>query len=207
LYSILQIEARMSSTGTSSAVSLQFSSFSYSFIAYIFLCIVIALGTTVMLMQTGRPIAGIICLVLFVFIFIFYGRRWFGRNSTGSYSGTWPPIINMCPDYLLYFNRNGKDTCVDLVGVNRSKGALMPWTQGESPENPPANDAKYFMYVYKAGMNPADIQVLCDAALASGLTWEGITNGESCTYNPPSQVLGPGSVAQTTCAPTLTSSR
>jgi hypothetical protein len=192
----------MSSTGTSSAVSLQFSSFSYSFIAYIFLCIVIGLGTTVMLMQSGRPIAGIICLVLFVFIFIFYGRRWFGKSSVGGYSGSWPPMINMCPDYLLYYKRNGKDTCVDLVGVNRSKGMLMPWTQGESPENPPANDAKYFNYVYKAGMTSDQIKVICDAALQSGLTWEGITNGESCTYNPPSQVLGPGSAAgPTTCAP------
>jgi hypothetical protein len=196
----------MSSTDTTTAIS--FSSFSYSFIAYIFVCIVLGLGTTMMLMQSARPIAGVICLILFIFIFIFYGRRWFGKNLTGSYSGTWPPIINMCPDYLLYFKRTvgGKpvDTCVDLVGVNRSATALRPWIKGDSPENPPADDAKYFMYVYKAGMNSSDIQKLCDAAQQAGLTWEGITNGESCTYNPPSQVLGSNSVTSpTTCAPTL----
>lgn len=174
----------------------------YYFIAYIFLCIVIGLTVSMRLFQSNRSVAGLITVIMFIFIFIFYGRRWFYNNSVlGQYAGSWPPIINTCPDYLLYFKRNGKDTCVDLLGVNRSGGLLRPWAKDDNPTNPPADDAKYFNYTYKAGMNPKDIQVLCDVAMQSGLTWEGITNGEHCTYNPPSVVLGPDSPTASSCPP------
>lgn len=31
-------------------------------------------------------------------------------------------------------------------------------------------------------MTEDDLKGLCSAALSAGLTWEGITNGESCTF-------------------------
>ena len=177
----------------------------YYFIAYIFLCIVFGLTVNMQLFQSGRTWAALFCLVLFILIFIFYGMRWFSNGSVlGTYTGSWPPIINMCPDYLLYFKRGKVDTCVDLVGVNRSGGLLRPWSKGDNPTNPPADDAKYFPYVYKTGMNPSDIQTLCTMAQQAGLTWEGITNGESCTYNPPSTVLGAAAAAAAACPPSST---
>jgi hypothetical protein len=179
-----------------------FGSISYSMIAYIFLCIIVGTTVPMKLMQSGRQTAALVCLVFFILIFVFYGMRWFNTNSLTNYTGSWPPIINTCPDYLLYYMRDKQPTCVDMIGVNRSGGLLKPWSKGDSPQNPPANDAKYFPYIYKAGMNAADVQNLCILAQQAGLTWEGITNGESCTYNPPSTVLGPTG-SSTSCPPTV----
>lgn len=157
----------------------------YSFIAYVFLCIVVGFTVFQRLSGSGRMWAAILSLILFVLIFVFYGMRWFrGTDTTGLKTGSWPPIINMCPDYLVYFKQGNLDTCIDLLGVNRSGGILKPWTQEDSPTNPPADTAKYFNYVYKPGMSDAELKTLCNAAQQVGLTWEGITNGESCTFQP-----------------------
>jgi len=166
----------------------------YYFIAYILLSIVIGLTVGAKLLQSGRMWAGVIFLVLSIFIFIFFGTRWFSNgNVVGTYTGSWPPIINTCPDYLVYFKNGKKDTCVDLLGVNRSGGALVPWSGSDSASNPPQATNKYFSGVYKPGMTQDELKGLCSAAQQLGLTWEGITNGESCTFAPPSQVLGPNS--------------
>ena len=178
----------------------------FPFIAYIFISIAIGLGVPMKLFQSGRMWSAVLFLVLAVFIFIFFGIRWFSTNNVvGSYTGSWPPIINTCPDYLVYFKKTAtdgtvQDTCIDLIGVNRSGGTLASWLQGETPEDPPQANNKYFHNVYKAGMGNGDLQILCDQARQYGLTWEGITNGESCSFASPKQVLGPdGSVVSTAC--------
>ena len=163
---------------------------SYSLVAYIFVSIVLGFTLVTTLMQSGRTIAAILGLLLVLGVLILFGMRWFGTSSTSPYKGAWPPIINMCPDYLVYYKNGSVDTCVDLGGVNRSNGALKPWTKDDSPAQPPADPTKYFNYVYKRGMADKDITALCKATMAAGLTWEGITNGESCTYMPPTTVRG-----------------
>jgi len=190
-------------TNVAPTVASMFGSISYSMIAYIFLAIVIGLTVPMKIMQSGRQTAALICLVFFILIFVFYGMRWFGSGTLSNYTGSWPPIINTCPDYLLYFKRGAQPTCVDMIGVNRSGGLLKSWAKGDNPQNPPNDDAKFFPYIYSSGMNPADIKKLCVLAQQAGLTWEGITNGESCTYTPPPTVLGPGSAASS-CPPAAT---
>jgi hypothetical protein len=154
----------------------------YSFIAYVFLSIIIILGGVYTLHSRQRPYSAVMCLIFFTSVMVFFGQRWFKDGiSKGNYTGTWPPLINMCPDYLVYYKRNGaQDTCIDISGVNRSGGSLKAWTTEETPKNPPSDPSKYFNFVYKSG---ADVQALCQAAMNAGLTWEGITNGDSCTYS------------------------
>jgi len=155
----------------------------YAFIAYVFLAFVITAGAGMQLFKSNRMWAAILVLILFVLIFYFFGVRWFrGTSLLGGYQGSWPPIVNACPDYLVYYRRGTQDTCVDLLGVNRSGGVLVPWNQEDTPQNPPADDRKYFPYVFKPGMKPDELQKLCNFAQQAGLTWEGITNGESCTF-------------------------
>jgi hypothetical protein len=153
----------------------------YGFIAYVLVAVVIILATFSTLMNSNRMWAAILSLVLFILIFTFYGMRWFqGTKSKYTYTGQWPPIINMCPDYLVYFKRSAtKESCIDMVGVS----SLTKWSD-EDTKNPPTNDdnAKYFNYVYKPGMTSTQLKVLCDKAIEKGMTWEGITNGESCTF-------------------------
>ena len=196
----------MASAQTNVAPSLGsvFGNISYSMIAYTLLCIAIGITVPMKLMNSGRQVAALICLLLFLLIFIFYGIRWFNNKSLSNYTGPWPPIINTCPDYLMYFNRSGTPSCIDMVGVNRSGGLLKSWGAGDNIQNPPVDNAKYFLFTYKPGMNPTDVQNLCINAQNAGLTWEGITNGESCTYNPSSTVLGPGGSTNPSCPPAAT---
>lgn len=156
----------------------------YSFIAYIFICIVVGLGTFTQLTKTNRYWTAILSLILFILIFVFYGMRWFrGTSTVFSYTGTWPPVINACPDYLVYFkNAPMGGACVDMIGVNKGGGNLKVFTQ-EDVANPPQDRAKYFQGVYKSGLGAKDIKYLCDLTQRSGLTWEGIYNGDSCVYS------------------------
>ena len=183
----------------------------FAFIAYIFVAIGVGLAVPMKLYQTERMWSAVIFLILSIFIFIFFGTRWFSTgNVVGTYTGSWPPIINTCPDYLVYFKKGNMDTCIDLIGVNRSGGALAPWSKDDSPSSAPTAANKYFPMTYKAGMAPDQIKVLCDAAQQLGLTWEGITNGESCVFAPPTQVLGPNasgpSAGGAAACPSITSS-
>jgi hypothetical protein len=180
----------------------------FAFIAYIFVSIAVGLSVPMYLYNSQRMISAIITLILFIFVFIFFGIRWFSTgNLVGTYTGSWPPLINTCPDYLVYFKKGTMDTCIDLIGVNRSNGALFPWSQDDSTSNPPSNSNKYFPFIYKAGMSQNQLKVLCNAAQQLGLTWEGITNGESCSYAPPSQVLGPNAAGPSGAScPSLTES-
>jgi hypothetical protein len=184
---------------------MAWTGWSYSLVAYIFVSIVLEFTLLTTLLQSGRMIAGILGLLLVLGVLILFGMRWFGTSSTSPYKGAWPPIINMCPDYLVYFKNGGADTCVDLGGVNRSNGALKAWTKEDSPAQPPSDPTKYFNYIYKRGMSEVEITALCRAAMSAGLTWEGITNGESCTYLPRSTVGGSNdgasAVAMGSCPP------
>ena len=172
----------------------------YYFLAYILLAIFLEFTAVSSLSSQGRSISAFIVAVMFLLIFVFYGQRWFTSiitSKTGQcgstkltggslklgYTGPWPPMVNMCPDYLVYYKRNGStDTCIDISGVNRSGGTLKTWSIEDTTENPPADDMKYFPKVYKPTMTDDDKLELCRATMAAGLTWEGITNGEKCTF-------------------------
>lgn len=165
----------------------------YYLIAYIFFVLIVIFQAASSLFGTGRTWSGIIVLILFVLIFTFYGMRWFrGDKFVGAYSGAWPPVINTCPDYLTYFKKvtgtgpsaKVEDSCVDLIGVARTgaNSQLAAWGPSDNPTNPPQGDNKYFKFVYRPGMPANKLQELCSKAQEYGLTWEGITNGESCTF-------------------------
>jgi hypothetical protein len=163
----------------------QDSRLDYSFIAYVFICIVIGIGLFRVLSNSGRTWSAMVVLILSILIFVFYGLRWFTDTgqSKFSYNGPWPPIINMCPDYLVYFKNGNLDTCVDMLGISKN-GGLKPWTKEDNPRNPPQDQEKYFPNVYKPGMSETELTTLCNETIRAGLTWEGITNGESCTFKP-----------------------
>jgi len=173
-------------------------------IIYIIVAIVVSLGTFVMINNSGRPWTGMTVLGLFILLSITFYIRWFGKNSRiAPYAKQWPPIINTCPDYLVYFNYNGKDTCIDMLGVNQTGGMLRPWTADDNPANPPADTSKYFPAVYKPGMSADAIKALKATASAyQGLTWEGIIGpdgGENgCTIQ---DAAGTKVVCSTVAAP------
>ena len=68
--------------------------------------IVIVLGSSLVayLFKREQTIGAMVLLVLLLLTFIFYGLRWFpgGKlNGTGGSKVAWPPIVNMCPDFMV----------------------------------------------------------------------------------------------------------
>lgn len=138
--------------------------------------------------------AGILFLIGSIAIFATYGTKWFSTKN-GIFSETpvkWPPVINSCPDYLVYYERSKTDgtkeeSCIDMIGVSNN-GSLKVFPKSGSP---PVSDDYYFSLSTKASDVSAKHAELCQRAISAGLTWEGITNGESCTT--PAGPAAPGS--------------
>jgi hypothetical protein len=159
---------------------------SWYLILYIFAAVVIGTYPTTTLFQSGRTVSAITYVILALIVLIFFGLRWFAYTDSGSPTASWPPIINMCPDYLTFFKRPSMSdgsgftpSCIDLVGVSRN-GGIAQWQSSFSSENPPTDDKYYFSLVTNSNSLAARNQELCARAIDKGLTWEGITNGESC---------------------------
>jgi len=155
-------------------------------ILYIFSAIVIGTWPTVTLLRGGRSIAAIVYVVLILLVMMFFGLRWFWYGGGDEDEVQWPPVINACPDYLTFFNRPSSSSasgttpsCIDLVGVSRN-GALSKWRPEFSTDNPPTDDKYFFSLATTSTSAAARNQELCSNAIAAGLSWEGVTNGESC---------------------------
>lgn len=91
-------------------------------IAYIILCVVLGGYSVSTLYKRTQTIAAMITLVLLLLIFTFYGLRWFkGGNLKGTTKDgevTWPPIVNMCPDFMVAWkNTDGRTYCYDAGNV------------------------------------------------------------------------------------------
>jgi hypothetical protein len=120
-----------------------------------------------------------------LFLLVIYGLRWFGsENSILSNAPVpWPPVMNTCPDYLTFYKRKRADgsteeTCIDTIGVSRN-GAMLQRFPSSGPA--PNEDDKYFFPLKTTKADTAGRnQELCQRTILYGLTWEGITNGESC---------------------------
>lgn len=155
---------------------------------YLILYGLIALAVFVMgtfkLYQMGLTLGAGLYAVGAGFLLVTYGLRWFvGEKSILSDAVVqWPPVMNTCPDFLTYYKRKKADgtseeTCVDTIGVSRNS-TIFP----RFPTNGPApDDDKYFFPLKTTASDAAaKNQELCQRAILYGLTWEGITNGESC---------------------------
>jgi hypothetical protein len=109
------------------------------------------------LISSGRPIAGILWLVLgFLLIYIMY-PVYFPPGDPGS---QWPPYITACPDYLTMIAPN---SCVDYVGLGS------PVLKKSDPTNPPSlSDSQN---IFNSSGSVAQKQA---RAQQYGLSWDGI---------------------------------
>ena len=147
---------------------------------YIVAAILVIAGGSYKIMENNEMIAAVLFFIGSLTCFIIYGIRWFSKGSS-IFSGapvSWPPIINTCPDYLTYFKRGDKDTCIDLIGVARcgqNHKCLKLYPKAGTPD-----DDCFFDLTTKSADPVAKNAELCARAIEYGLTWEGITNGEGC---------------------------
>jgi hypothetical protein len=157
-------------------------------VAYVVLSAIFVFFGTVTLYSTGQ-ITGIIFCIGASLICIYNGLRWFAPPVEKIKD--WPPVINMCPDFLTFVPniKSGQTTtpgCVDLLGVSSSSNSTSAF-QKVFPTSISTLDAsmttKVFKYTsnnVKAVTSRAGLQAICDACQAAGLTWEGVYDGDSC---------------------------
>lgn len=153
---------------------------------YLGIFIVVAIftifGGSFKMVKNNQTMAGILFGVGSLLIFAVYGLKWFSSGSTFSNAPvSWPPIINTCPDYLVNYPRQMQDgtiqnACIDLIGVSKN-GSLKVFPK-DGPA--PIADDYYFSLITTSSDNNVKNNELCQRAITAGLTWEGITNGESC---------------------------
>lgn len=153
---------------------------------YIVVAILISAGGAYKLFSGNMSIGAFLFLIGAIAIFITFGLKWFKTGAMFSDTPvSWPPTINTCPDYLVYYSRQmtdgtKQDACIDMIGVSKN-GALKVFPNVKSSTNSvPNTDEYYFSLVTKSSDPSGRKQELCQRAITMGLTWEGITNGESC---------------------------
>ena len=156
---------------------------------YILIAITVGFGVSATFFKENRTAAAITFLVGAILVFVYFGIRWFekGRLPGGAEAKQkWPPVINTCPDYLVYYERKKtvsgvetvERTCVDPLGVSRKPDVLVKWPNtAEAP-----SDDKYYFSLELADVK-TDVEKrakICERALEAGLTWEGVTDGMTC---------------------------
>jgi hypothetical protein len=165
----------------------------YYLLIYVLFCIGIGFGGLMFFIRSSQYIGAVSFLVGAVLIFVFFGLRWFqNANNAPWQTKSWPPVINTCPDYLMYYERpmRGVDgnttiqpTCVDPLGISTNPAKLMKWP-GSAPS---ADKEEYYFKLDFAAKDPVKLLAeKCERALEYGVTWEGICDGDSCAkYRPP----------------------
>ena len=162
--------------------------FNIGLVIYIISAIAVIAGGTITAFNSGKTLTAVLFFMGALAIFVTFGLKWFSPGSLFAKTPVpWPPTINTCPDYLVYYGRPKADgtkenTCIDLIGISKNGGLkVFPKEILQGNGTPPPDNEYYF----SLSTNSSDVNTknkqLCTRAIEAGLTWEGITNGESCT--------------------------
>ena len=110
------------------------STVSWHFILYVVICISIGITAIRYQYMNNQIVAAGLTFILLLLVFIFYGLRWFqgfnlkglssANSSSASASCSWPPIVNLCPDYMVTWTHpNGNIYCYDASNIYNLKAA------------------------------------------------------------------------------------
>ena len=153
---------------------------------YVVLALIVTVMGTQQLYTTGTGRA-VIFAIGATLTFIFFDDRWFGQKE--AIPSSWPPTINMCPDYLTFIpkvpgvkNANGGG-CVDMLGVTSKNSGLMKTNRADLVGLSSASTNQLFEFTsadVSAAKNIGDLQTICSRCSITGLTWEGVFDGDSC---------------------------
>jgi hypothetical protein len=143
----------------------------YQFIVFVVLAIIFSTYGPMIFYKQNKNVAAFLTLLMFILIFTFYGLRWFKGSvlagPAGAYSGSWPPYVNVCPDYLTYYEGTSGKGCINK-------------TQQQIGDLPVAGATPSAQQIFKYDLS--NKKLACEKARELRLTWEGITNGDSCTF-------------------------
>lgn len=150
----------------------------FSFIVFILVSILIIGGSFYFNYTSGRKIQAVLITVGLLAFSIFFGLRWFNRGSaTTTPTKSWPPTINMCPDFLALATVNSEVVCVDPIGV--SQGGMEKWT------NSTQTDEKYLFHLFLNKNSTERMLAICKQCADKKVTWGGVFDGTVCLDNLP----------------------
>ena len=164
----------------------------WSMVAYIVAsAIALVYGTNYV--NSMNNIRGIVFGIGAFLVFLYFGIKWFGAPIVSTTS--WPPQINMCPDYLTYisgFTSTSRESkaitggCVDMLGVGTGLNPLSVVTSdtaralsGATATPTAANIFQYTSADLK-GADKATLTEICARCQYLGITWEGVYDGDTC---------------------------
>ena len=175
----------------------------FLFLLFIFLAAVGIVGGAYFFYAGGRHITAFILFGGFLALSVIYGLRWFrGDGSLNESSvAAWPPIINVCPDFLSLtaITPDGSTkplaVCVDTIGVSPNGGIQ---------KNDGTNTAANSIFNLQADMtdSAARTTALCQQCQTMMLTWEGVFDGASCVGGQPPYPPVPGTSSLSVTATT-----
>ena len=151
-----------------------------SFIFYLFSAFIIIPGTFFFLTVQNRLVAAVIASAGLLVLFVLFGIQYFtlsGEYITTPTKMSWPPSINMCPDFLSLYIVGTTPYCVDTAGVSTIPAALTKF----NPANPivgpvtPGNPNLFNLFTNLDGKARAD--AIKGECLTKGVTWEGVFDG------------------------------
>ena len=149
-------------------------------------------GFVSMLYKRGQMVGAMILLALLLLVFVFYGLRWFraGRlQGTETAKGSWPPIVNMCPDFMVsYTDTTGKVYCYDVTntyGLKTYNGAGL--TTGLTINNSP-NQSAFLMMNPNKNQNATTLKTDV-ATIASDYRWPTLRNLLTIAQDPQGKYL------------------
>ena len=123
-----------------------------------------------------------------------FGLRWFGQTTNRP--RVWPPVINMCPDYLTYVP--SLPGCIDMLGITNKAAGLLRTLPTEVNNVKLGNTNKVFEFTSK-DVKSADsinaLQAICDRCKNAGVTWEGVYDGDTCISITSQAIRGAGGLS------------
>jgi len=172
-----------------------FGEFNIKLFIYIVVALVIEIVAIIYCVKVPMFLALAIFIPISLYIFLVYGFQWFGPDGPFSDKKVpWPPTLNSCPDFLVSYIipktgslLNPIPGCIDTIGVSTLPGSF-PQAINGAPVNftaptvvvTPTTAASYHQKGWFATKTGETTSQLCDRLKATGLTWEGVWDGNTC---------------------------
>jgi len=172
-----------------------FGEFNIKLFIYIVFALLVVIVAIIYCIKIPMFLALAIFVPLSLYIFLVYGFQWFGSNGPFSDKKVpWPPTLNSCPDFLISYiiPKSGsipaRPGCIDTIGISTKPGSFPKATADSTPVNftaptaavTPTTASTFHPNGWFATNTGETIQQLCQRLQDTGLTWEGVYDGNTC---------------------------
>uniref|UniRef100_A0A6C0IIQ4 Uncharacterized protein n=1 Tax=viral metagenome TaxID=1070528 RepID=A0A6C0IIQ4_9ZZZZ len=152
-----------------------------SFIFYLFAAFIIIPGTYFVLSNQKKFVAAIIACIGLIVLFVLFGIQLYtvqGDYVTSPATMTWPPSINMCPDFLSLYKVSEKYYCVDTAGVSKISGELEKFNPTNAAGITTTPQSKQLFNIFADETNDETRRNnIKNECIRTGVTWEGVYDG------------------------------